>query len=87
MGSHTGTHVDAPYHFVRDGRRIDEVPLSQFHGPAIVVDLSSKSAREPIVWNDLAPYKETLRRRVLENPDVIYGADGLVEALGLGCVL
>lgn len=71
MGSHTGTHVDAPYHFVQGGERIDEVPLPRFIGLAVVVDLSSKTAGEPIVWNDLAPYEETLKRRVLENPDVV----------------
>ncbi|KZT72440.1 putative cyclase [Daedalea quercina L-15889] len=71
MGSHTGTHVDAPYHFIEDGRRIDDIPISRFVGPALVVDLSSKGSGECIVWSDLAPYEETLKRRVSENPDVI----------------
>ena len=36
MGIHTGTHVDAPYHFLPDGKRIDELPLDKFIGPARV---------------------------------------------------
>lgn len=36
---HTGTHIDAPYHFFPDGKSIAEVPLEVFIGPAILVDL------------------------------------------------
>lgn len=34
--AHNGTHVDAPYHFYKDGKGIDQVPLEKFIGPAIV---------------------------------------------------
>ncbi|MCU0634930.1 MAG: cyclase family protein [Gemmatimonadaceae bacterium] len=37
MGAHTGTHVDAPRHFVRDGVGIDGIPLARFIGPARVL--------------------------------------------------
>ena len=37
FGSHTGTHVDAPRHFIDDGVPIDEVPLDRFIGPAVLV--------------------------------------------------
>ena len=33
---HNGTHVDAPFHFIRDGKPIDQVPLTKFIGPAWV---------------------------------------------------
>jgi len=36
---HTGTHVDAPYHFIPDGLTMDQVPLEWLCGPAILVDL------------------------------------------------
>jgi arylformamidase len=39
FGSHTGTHVDAPLHFIRNGAPIDEVPLDTLAGPALVVDI------------------------------------------------
>jgi arylformamidase len=38
MGSHTGTHIDAPAHFVRGGATIDQLPLSSLVGPALVVE-------------------------------------------------
>src|SRR3954470_19930153 len=37
LGAHTGTHVDAPAHFVEDAKRIDSVPLEVLIGPARVV--------------------------------------------------
>src|SRR6202165_6263720 len=39
LGSHTGTHVDAPSHFIKDGKGIDRVDLDRFLGPAWVADL------------------------------------------------
>ena len=36
MGVHTGTHVDAPLHFFRDGKGIDRIGLEKFIGPAYV---------------------------------------------------
>jgi kynurenine formamidase len=44
LGSQSGTHVDAPYHFEEDGSRIDEVPVDRFVGPGVVVDASSDPA-------------------------------------------
>jgi arylformamidase len=36
MSLHSGTHVDAPFHFVPDGTTIDELPLELFMGAALV---------------------------------------------------
>ncbi|MDQ6870503.1 MAG: cyclase family protein [Gemmatimonadota bacterium] len=39
LGAHSGTHIDAPMHFVRDGASIDRVPLEPLIGPARVIDI------------------------------------------------
>jgi arylformamidase len=39
LGAHSGTHIDAPMHFVRDGAPIDRVPLDRLIGPARVIDI------------------------------------------------
>ena len=39
LGAHSGTHVDAPMHFIRDGASIDRLPLEPFIGPARVIDI------------------------------------------------
>ena len=32
MCAHNGTHVDAPYHFINDGKTMEQVPLKKFVG-------------------------------------------------------
>jgi arylformamidase len=39
MSCHTGTHADAPFHFLPDGDGIGELDLSPYLGPAIVADV------------------------------------------------
>ena len=40
MVSHTGTHMDAPRHILREGSSLDQLPPSQFCGRAAIVDVS-----------------------------------------------
>ncbi len=35
--THNGTHIDAPFHFVKDGRKVNEIPLEKFIGPCYVI--------------------------------------------------
>lgn len=39
LGAHSGTHIDAPSHFVRDGATIDRIPLERLIGPARVIEI------------------------------------------------
>ena len=40
MGTHNGTHADAPYHFLPDGARIDGLDPAIYVGPAMLLDVS-----------------------------------------------
>ena len=62
MGSHTGTHMDAPAHFIRGGRPIDRMPLSAVIGPARVIGI-----RHPrrILPGELRPHRIAQGERVL----------------------
>ncbi|MEJ8544514.1 arylformamidase [Brevibacillus borstelensis] len=44
MSLHTGTHADAPYHFDDDGRKILDLPIEIYIGPARVLDVSGKKS-------------------------------------------
>jgi arylformamidase len=44
MGAHTGTHVDAPAHFVPGGSGVDDLDLNVLVGPALVVDAREADA-------------------------------------------
>ena len=39
MGSHTGTHVDAPAHFIEGGATVEALPLDSLIGPALVAEV------------------------------------------------
>ena len=38
MCAHNGTHIDAPFHFIRDGKKVDEISLETFVGTAYVAE-------------------------------------------------
>jgi arylformamidase len=39
LSSHTGTHIDAPVHYLKTGDTIDTIPLENLLGPCRVIDL------------------------------------------------
>ncbi|MCK9150854.1 cyclase family protein [Methanobacterium alcaliphilum] len=41
-GLHAGTHIDAPYHFHRDGKKVDEIALKELIGPSQIVDINEQ---------------------------------------------
>lgn len=43
---HGGTHLDAPIHFSQTGLTADRIPVDQFIGPAVVIDVSRQAARD-----------------------------------------
>ncbi|MFC4585665.1 cyclase family protein [Sphaerisporangium corydalis] len=48
-GEHTGTHFDAPVHWVtgRDGEDVSQVPATSLIGPAVVLDFAARAAADP----------------------------------------
>ncbi|MFQ5440608.1 MAG: cyclase family protein, partial [Nitrosopumilaceae archaeon] len=44
---HGGTHMDAPIHFAKDGKTIEQIPLEKLIGPAIVIDVSESALQNP----------------------------------------
>jgi len=62
VGSHTGTHIDAPSHFFEDGVTVDRVPLERLIGPAVVIDLSGQlGPRQTIEWGNLEKWEGKMR--------------------------
>jgi arylformamidase len=44
LSTHTATHVDAPFHFFQDGKKLWEIPLDTFIGPCWVADFPELDA-------------------------------------------
>jgi len=38
MGTHVGTHMDAPSHMLKDGKNLDQFPIEQFSGHGVYID-------------------------------------------------
>jgi kynurenine formamidase len=59
---HTGTHMDAPFHFFTSGLTIDRVPLDQCVGSAVMVDLGDVPDGEEIELSTVPGLEARLRR-------------------------
>lgn len=60
LGTQTGTHIDAPFHFHSDGATVDTMPLSMTVGPGVVIPAADKGADEQITPADMEPYLDRL---------------------------
>lgn len=58
IGAHTGTHIDAPFHFFADRVGIDAVPVDRLIGPGVLIDATQLSAGQAIGPETLAPYND-----------------------------
>jgi arylformamidase len=61
LGTHIGTHADAPRHFIPNGGTIDDVPLDVLIGPATVADFTGCG---PLQVIDIADLEQRLGDKV-----------------------
>ncbi|MBI3277273.1 MAG: cyclase family protein [Chlamydiae bacterium] len=62
MGSHTGTHMDAPSHFLKKGQSIDQMPLDATIGKARVIEIYDPVSVKP---DELKKYRIRPGERIL----------------------
>jgi arylformamidase len=62
MGTHTGTHIDAPIHFLPGGTGAEEVPLGNLIGPARVIEIKDPGA---VKADELRVHNLGVRERLL----------------------
>ena len=63
MSAHTGTHIDAPLHFLGDGDPVEALDLSKYWGPAQVVTVTKESG--PLMPEDFEGVDLTIAPRLL----------------------
>ncbi len=79
MGAHTGTHVDAPIHFVGKGQGIDDMPVDTLVGRARVIEIRDPESIKP---EELARHRIRHGERILfktENSSHVWQKDEFVE--------
>ena len=59
---HGGTHLDSPIHFAKGRHTVDEIPLDQLMGKAIVIDVSAACATNPDYQVSVADFQNWERR-------------------------
>ena len=68
---HGGTHLDAPIHFAKNGKTVDQIPLSRLIGDGIIIDVSSKITPDyQIQIKDLENWEKE-HSRIQENSIVL----------------
>ncbi|MDO8871872.1 MAG: cyclase family protein [Methanoregula sp.] len=96
MSSHSGTHIDAPVHYLKSGETIDTIPLINLIGRCRVVDVSS--AKSTITAEHLAGKTDNISRLLLKTsfsgcnqfvenyPSLSFDAAHLLTSKGICCV-
>lgn len=96
MSTHTGTHIDAPVHYLKTGETIDTIPLSHIMGTCRVLDVAR--AGSSITANHLKGRLEGVERLLLKTsfsgnsrfdksyPSLAADAAHLVTGSGMKCI-
>ena len=57
LNPHTGTHLDAPFHFVKNGLKIHQIPLNRLLGKAVLIKLK-KLKNTSITKSDITSFEK-----------------------------
>jgi kynurenine formamidase len=60
LGSQTGSHVDAPFHFSNQGATVDKMDLKYFMGNGLIIDVSYKKRKEKITLEEIQKYEKAI---------------------------
>jgi arylformamidase len=77
--SHAGTHIDAPRHFFRGGKTMDDMPLEMFIGPARIIEIKDTAS---VKVEELKPYDIKKGEKILlktRNSGRVYRTDDFYD--------
>jgi len=72
MWSHVGTHMESPFHYLKDGQDCAEIPLTRVVGECVLLDFTDKEVEEPITVEDLEERGQSVREG-----DIVFIRTGL----------
>jgi kynurenine formamidase len=62
LGSQTGSHVDAPYHFSNQGATVDKMDLKYFIGNGLIIDVTHKNRKEEIPLDEIVKFEKQIKK-------------------------
>jgi kynurenine formamidase len=66
LGSQTGSHVDAPYHFSNQGATVEKMDLKYFLGNGLIIDVTHKKKKQEITLEEIRKHE-----KALESADIV----------------
>lgn len=66
---HGGTHIDAPIHFSKNGKSVDEIPLENLIGNAIKIDVSAKALKNQDYQISIEDFTDWEKKENIKIPD------------------
>jgi kynurenine formamidase len=79
LGSQTGSHVDAPYHFSNQGATVEKMDLKYFLGSGLIIDVAHKKAKEEITLEEIRKYEKSI-----ESADIVLFKTNWYKKAGTG---
>ena len=73
LSSHTGTHIDAPFHFTSKGAKIHQIPITRLIGTSLLIKIK-KGKNQEITKNDLLAF-ERKHGKIKNNSSVVFFTD------------
>jgi arylformamidase len=91
FSDHSGTHVDAPLHFIKGGDSAENIPVEKMFGEALILDVSNLKRPDEPVTKELLEEAEQKQGVYVEKDDIVliriwskkWGDEGFFEALAL----
>jgi arylformamidase len=77
FSTHVGTHIEAPYHHLRDGVKVADVPLNRLIGNCVVLDFTHKKDKEAIALEEIKKYDKQIAR-----DDIVFIRTGMDRLYG-----
>ena len=66
LGSQSGSHVDAPYHFNNQGATVEKMDLKYFLGNGLIIDVAHKKRKEQITLEEIRKHE-----KAIESADIV----------------
>ena len=73
MWDHVGTHIESPYHYLKDGPDISRLPIDKLIGEAVILDFRHKGFVEPIELEEMI----RVGNDVIREGDILFLKTGL----------